>query len=217
MNDKSYRLLTISQLSDDCLTTAWWLSDNCLMTHWTLPDDCLKTSWWLPDNCLMTAWWLPDKCLTTAWCLLDYRCVTTTVWQPPCDNHWVITAVWQPTCNNHRATTTMRQPLSERPPLVMTPVWEILCNDHSAMTTVYNASPKQWGLFGQLRRRGGIKVSHFRIMVSGGLNFHSSYTNSTSYESWHIQLNFETLVRSLRLIVWPQEVTEVTEVKMKKK
>ena len=54
-------------------------------------------------------------------------------------------------------------------------------------------------------------------MVSGGLNFHSSYTNSTSYESCHFQLNFETLVRSLRLIVWPQEVTEVTEVKMKKK
>ena len=78
-------------------------------------------------------------------------------------------------------------------------------------------NPKRCGLFGQLRRRGGIKVSHFRIMVSGGLNFHSSYTNSTSYESWHIQLNFETLVRSLRLIVWPQEVTEVTEVKMKKK
>ena len=78
-------------------------------------------------------------------------------------------------------------------------------------------NPSWCGLFGQLRRRGGIKVSHFRIMVSGGLNFHSSYTNSTSYESWHFQLNFETLVRSLRLIVWPQEVTEVTEVKMKKK
>ena len=54
-------------------------------------------------------------------------------------------------------------------------------------------------------------------MVSCGLNFHSSYTNSTSYESWHFQLNFETLVRSLRPIVWSQEVTEVTEVKMKKK
>ena len=78
-------------------------------------------------------------------------------------------------------------------------------------------TPKRCGLFGQLRRRGGIKVSHFRIMVSGGLNFHSSYTNSTSYESWHFQLNFETLVRSLRLIVWPQEVTELTEVEMKKK
>ena len=78
-------------------------------------------------------------------------------------------------------------------------------------------NPNQCGLFGQLRRRGGIKVSHFRIMVSGGLNFHSSYTNSTLYESWHFQLNFETLVRSLRLTVWPQEVTELTEVEMKKK
>ena len=71
--------------------------------------------------------------------------------------------------------------------------------------------------FWSVKEAGGIKVSHFRIMVSGGLNFHSSYTNSTSYESWHIQLNFETLVRSLRLILWPQEVTEVREVKMKKK
>ena len=70
--------------------------------------------------------------------------------------------------------------------------------------------------FWSVKEAGGIKVSHFRIMVSGGLNFHSSYTNSTSYESGHFQLNFETLVRSLRLIVWPQEVTEVTEVKMKK-
>ena len=43
-------------------------------------------------------------------------------------------------------------------------------------------------------------MSHFRIMVSGGLNFHSSYTNSTSYKSRLIQLNFETLLRSLRLI-----------------
>ena len=47
-------------------------------------------------------------------------------------------------------------------------------------------------------------------------NFHSSSTNSISYESWHLQLKFETSVRSLKLIVWPQEVWEVTEVKMKK-
>ena len=69
--------------------------------------------------------------------------------------------------------------------------------------------------FWSVKEAGWFKVSHFRIMVSGGLNFYSSYTNSTSYE--RIQLKFETSVRSLRLIVWPQEVMEVTQVKMKKK
>ena len=48
----------------------------------------------------------------------------------------------------------------------------------------------------------------------GGFYFRS--TNSNSYESWHLQLKFETLLRLLRLILWPQEVSEVTEVKMKK-
>ena len=129
------------------------------------------------------------------------------------------------------ALNTYRKDASSRPLIIKFPHHKILgCTtnrDVLLLSTLFSIStlsakyhtvvnPKRCGLFGQLRRRGGIKVSHFRIMVSGGLNFHSSYTNSTSYESWHIQLNFETLVRSLRLIVWPQEVTEVTEVKMKK-
>ena len=38
----------------------------------------------------------------------------------------------------------------------------------------------------------------------------------TLYESWHLQLTFEIIVRSLRLIVWPPEISELTEVKMKK-
>ena len=33
---------------------------------------------------------------------------------------------------------------------------------------------------------------------------------------FHLQIKFETSLRLLRLIVWPQEVLEVTEVKMKK-
>ena len=53
-------------------------------------------------------------------------------------------------------------------------------------------------------------------MVSGCFNFHPSTTNNISYESLHFQLKFETSVRLLRLIVWPQEVLEVTEVKVKK-
>ena len=32
----------------------------------------------------------------------------------------------------------------------------------------------------------------------------------------HLQLKFETTLRSVRLIVWPQDVSEVIEVKMKK-
>ena len=62
--------------------------------------------------------------------------------------------------------------------------------------------------------RGGAKSARWKIAVSGCFNFHSSSTNSISYESWHLQLKFETSLRSLRVIVWPQEVSEVTEVKM---
>ena len=42
-------------------------------------------------------------------------------------------------------------------------------------------------------------------MVSGGSNFDTDPTNSVS----HLQLNFETSMRSVRLIVRPQFVSEV--------
>ena len=70
--------------------------------------------------------------------------------------------------------------------------------------------------FWSVKDAGGSKMTHWEIAVSGCSNFHSSSTNITSYESWHFQLKFETSVRSLKLIVWPQEVSEVTEVKIKK-
>ena len=63
---------------------------------------------------------------------------------------------------------------------------------------------------------GGVKMTHGEIAVSEHSNFGTDKTNIVSYESWHLQLKFETSLRSLRLIVWPQEVSEVTEVKMKK-
>ena len=63
---------------------------------------------------------------------------------------------------------------------------------------------------------GGAKSAHWEILVSGHSNFGTDQKNIVSYESWHLQLKFETSLRSLRLIVWPQEVLEVTEVKMKK-
>ena len=81
---------------------------------------------------------------------------------------------------------------------------------------IFDFNPKRCGLFGQLRRRGGSKSARWEIAVSGCFNVHPSSTNSTSYESRHLQLKFETSVRSLKLIVWPQDVSEVNEVKMKK-
>ena len=63
---------------------------------------------------------------------------------------------------------------------------------------------------------GGGKMTHWEIAASGRSNFGTDQTNIVSYESWHFQLQFETSFRSLRLIVWPQEVSKVTEVKMKK-
>ena len=71
----------------------------------------------------------------------------------------------------------------------------------------FSINPNQCGLFGLLR---------MRIAVSGHSNFGTDQTNIVLYESWHLQLKFETSLRSLRLIVWPQEVSEVTDVKMKK-
>ena len=51
---------------------------------------------------------------------------------------------------------------------------------------------------------------------SGSFNFYPSSTNNILYKSLHLPLKFETSVRLLRLIVWPQEVSEVTEVKVRK-
>jgi hypothetical protein len=59
-------------------------------------------------------------------------------------------------------------------------------------------------------------MTHREIVISACFNFYPSSTNSTLYESCNIQLQFETSVRSLKLIVWPDGVSEVTKVKMKK-
>ena len=64
--------------------------------------------------------------------------------------------------------------------------------------------------------RGVSKSDHREIAVSWYFNFYPSSAISTSYESWNLQLKFETSVRSLKPIVWPQQVSEVTKVKMKK-
>ena len=51
---------------------------------------------------------------------------------------------------------------------------------------------------------------------NGGFHFDTHQTNSATYESWHLQLKFESSLSLLRLILWPKEVLEMTEVKMKK-
>ena len=63
---------------------------------------------------------------------------------------------------------------------------------------------------------GGAKSARWEMVVSECYNFHPSSTNSTSYKSWQFQLKFETSVTSLKVIVWPQEVLKVIEVKIKK-
>ena len=70
--------------------------------------------------------------------------------------------------------------------------------------------------FWSVKDAGGGQNDPLKIAVSGHSNFGTDQTNIVSYESWHLQLKFETSLRLLRLIVWPQEVSEVTEVKMKK-
>ena len=72
-----------------------------------------------------------------------------------------------------------------------------------------------FSFFGQLR---SVKVQSVSMTDSGlwMLQFSSQLNKNVSYESWDLQLKFEASVRSLKLIVWPQEVSEVTEVKMKK-
>ena len=59
-------------------------------------------------------------------------------------------------------------------------------------------------------------MTRWLIEVSRCFNFHPDSTNSTSYESWHFQLKFETSVRSLMIIVWSQEVSEWPRSKWKK-
>ena len=65
-------------------------------------------------------------------------------------------------------------------------------------------NPKRCGLFGQLRMHGWSKSAQWEMAVSGCFNFHPNSTNSTSYESWHLQLKFYTLLRLTRLKLQPR-------------
>ena len=68
---------------------------------------------------------------------------------------------------------------------------------------------KFWSFFWQLYNN--LSQNHmtvWEIVVSGGSNLHTNPQDRISFESWHLQLNFETSGRSARLIVWLHEVSE---------
>ena len=70
--------------------------------------------------------------------------------------------------------------------VILKPRTSALFPSHSCITAqclIRSFNPKRCGLLGQLRMRGGVKVSLWQIMVSGHSNFGTDQTNSVSYES----------------------------------
>ena len=64
-----------------------------------------------------------------------------------------------------------------------------------------------------------VKVSLWQKIVSWHSNFETDQTNSVSYERWHLQLKFETLLMLLRLILrrypkWPRSKWKKSEAKI---
>ena len=62
-------------------------------------------------------------------------------------------------------------------------------------------------------RGGGIKVSHFRIMVSGVLNFHSSYTLAQCFVSyfgdpWKFSMVFFVVFQASKARNFWEKITE---------
>ena len=80
----------------------------------------------------------------------------------------------------------------------------------------YSFNPKRPGLFGLPDTRGGVESTHFGKRSLTTPHFHSRPANSISYESWHILLKFDTLLRLLRLKLRPREAAEVAKVQAKK-
>ena len=79
-------------------------------------------------------------------------------------------------------------------------------------------NPKRPWLFGLLNTQGGegAGICPFWKTQSYSSQFHFRATNRVSYESWHIFLKFDTLLRLLRLNLRPLEVAEVAKVQTKK-
>ena len=82
--------------------------------------------------------------------------------------------------------------------------------------SISSVNPKRPGLFGLPNTRGGVESTHFEKRSLTTPHFHSRPANSISYESWHILLKFDTLLRLLRLKLRPREAAEVAKVQAKK-
>ena len=63
---------------------------------------------------------------------------------------------------------------------------------------------------------GGVKIALWHLTDCGAHNFHPTATKSILYENCDVLLSFDTLVRSLRPIVWPQRLHKVTDGKARK-
>ena len=63
---------------------------------------------------------------------------------------------------------------------------------------------------------GGVKIALWHLTGYGAQNFHSTATISISYENCYVKLSFDILMRSLRLLVWPQRPRKVTDGKARK-
>ena len=58
---------------------------------------------------------------------------------------------------------------------------------------------------------GGVLCTRREIIVVEAVNFNPTSTISISYESYDVILSLDTLVRSLRPLVWPQQVAKLTD------
>ena len=59
-------------------------------------------------------------------------------------------------------------------------------------------------------------MTRWNDIVPGPFNFHPISTISISYESCDLQASYDTLIWSLRLFVWPHEVTEEADGNVRK-
>ena len=62
-----------------------------------------------------------------------------------------------------------------------------------------------------VKEAGGVLCARREIMVIEAVNFDFTSTIIISYESCDVSLSFDTLVRSLRPLVWPQQVAKLTD------
>ena len=65
-----------------------------------------------------------------------------------------------------------------------------------------------------VKEAGGVLCARREIMIVEAVNFDPKSTISISYESCDVFLSFDILMRSLRSLVWPQQVAKLTDGKV---